>query len=160
PAAFHAGIDDVLLAGLLGAVCEWRRRRERPAGGLNVELEGHGRIPAADDLDLSRTVGWFTAQHPVRLDVGTLDFADVLAGGPEAGRLLGGVKDQLRAVPGDGLGYGLLRRLNPDTAPILADLPGPQLGFNYLGRFPATGGAAAADWQPAPEGGLSGGSDE
>ena len=50
------------------------------------------------------------------------------------------IKEQLRAVPGKGLGYGLLRYLNGETAAQLAGVPAPQLGFNYLGRF-AAGGA-------------------
>ena len=58
-------------------------------------------------------------------------------GQPAAGALVKAVKEQLRAVPGDGLGYGLLRYLNPDTGPALAARPGAQIGFNYLGRFTA-----------------------
>ncbi|MGB8939463.1 MAG: non-ribosomal peptide synthetase, partial [Streptomyces sp.] len=61
----------------------------------------------------------------------------VASGGPAAGVLLKAVKEQARAIPGDGLGFGLLRHLNPDTAPLLAALPRPQIGFNYLGRFTA-----------------------
>src|SRR5215213_2719522 len=57
------------------------------------------------------------------------------------------IKEQLRAVPGKGLGYGLLRYLNKETAMELAGAAAPQLGFNYLGRFAA--GADGADWAPA-----------
>ena len=94
-------------------------------------------------------MGWFTSLYPVRLDVGRLDLADALSGGASLGRAVKTVKEQLRAVPGKGLGYGLLRYLNADTAAALAGGPAPQLGFNYLGRF--GGGAAdgdAADWTP------------
>ncbi|TFE23359.1 non-ribosomal peptide synthetase, partial [Frankia sp. B2] len=59
----------------------------------------------------------------------------------------------LRAVPGDGLGYGLLRYLNPDTRPVLAALPTPQIGFNYMGRFTASDAEAPADWRQASLGG-------
>ncbi|MGP4092851.1 condensation domain-containing protein, partial [Streptomyces sp. KR55] len=76
PAAFHAGVDDVLLSGLAAAVAEWRG-----AGGFLVDVEGHGRVPLAAEMDLSRTVGWFTSVHPVRLDAGAVDLADVRAGG-------------------------------------------------------------------------------
>ncbi|WP_345025594.1 condensation domain-containing protein, partial [Actinomadura keratinilytica] len=154
PAAFHAGVDDVLLAGLAAAVTDWRRH----GGGVLIDVEGHGRT--SDTLDLSRTVGWFTGVHPVRLDPGTLDLTDVRTGGPDAGRLLKRIKEQLRAVPSDGLGYGLLRHLNPDTAAELAALPAPQIGFNYLGRF--SGGTAddlGGSWQPVGRGGLVGGAD-
>nr|WP_281181153.1 amino acid adenylation domain-containing protein [Streptomyces varsoviensis] len=139
PVAFHAGIDDVLLAGLAVAVGEWRGRQAE--GGFLVDVEGHGRTSEAD---LSRTVGWFTGIRPVRLDAGQVDTAELRAGGAVAGRVLKRVKEQIRAVPGDGRGYGMLRHLNPETAPVLADLPSAQIGFNYLGRIAGREG----DWQP------------
>ncbi|MEU6041875.1 amino acid adenylation domain-containing protein, partial [Actinomadura sp. NPDC047616] len=151
PAAFHAGIDDVLLAALTGAVTAWRPETR---AGILVDVEGHGRVPLTNGMDLSRTVGWFTSLHPVRLDAGDLD---VTPGRQDAGRLVKRVKEQLRAVPSDGLGYGLLRHLNPDTAAELAGLPVPQIGFNYLGRFAA--GEPGRHWQPTGAGGLSGGAD-
>jgi nonribosomal peptide synthetase CepB len=146
PAAFHAGMSDALLAGLAAAVGEWRG-----PGPVVVEAEGHGREPLDAGADLSRTVGWFTSVYPVRLDAGGVDLAGVRAGGAAAGELLKQVKEQVRRVPGDGLGYGLLRYLNPDTGPALARLPGPQIGFNYMGRF--TGGSVAGDWEQAGLGG-------
>ncbi|MFJ2833710.1 condensation domain-containing protein, partial [Streptomyces sp. NPDC087263] len=156
PAAFHAGIDDVLLTALASAVAEWRRHRgQNGDGGVLVDLEGHGR--KADGVDLVRTVGWFTSSKPVRLDPTTLDFAGLRSGGPAAGRVVKEIKEQLRAVPGDGLGYGLLRHLNPETAPALAALPTAQIGFNYLGRFPAATPDRAAAWSAPPEGGFGGG---
>ncbi|MEO3749883.1 amino acid adenylation domain-containing protein [Streptomyces sp. B6B3] len=158
PAAFHAGVDDVLLAGLAAAVAEWRGRDA--AGGLVVDVERHGRVPLAEGMDLSRTVGWFTAMHPVRLDAGGIDPAEVRAGGPAAGRVLMDVKEQVRAVPGDGLGHGLLRHLNPTTQPTLATLPTPPIGFNYLGRLDVDApgrGAAGRDWSVTDEGTPGGG---
>ncbi|HEX6640777.1 MAG TPA: condensation domain-containing protein, partial [Thermoanaerobaculia bacterium] len=113
PAAFHARINDVLLAALAVAI-------DRP---ILVDVEGHGR--ESDRFDLSRTVGWFTSMFPVRIDA---------AGAPIA-QALKRVKEQLRAVPEHGLGYGLLRYLNDDTAPRLAQRAQPQIAFNYLGRF-------------------------
>ena len=98
------------------------------------------RVPG--DIDLTRTVGWFTSLYPVRLDPGPLDLEEALSAGAPLGRALKTIKEQLRAVPGKGLGYGLLRYLNAETAAKLAGLPAPQLGFNYLGRF-AGGGADA-----------------
>ncbi|MFF4764762.1 condensation domain-containing protein, partial [Streptomyces sp. NPDC001292] len=168
PAAFDAGIDDVLLAGLVAAVGEWRRRQGRNlAGGVLIEVESHGRTPLTDDMDLTRTVGWFTGSYPVRLEPGTTEYARIRSGGPAAGRLLRRVREQLRAVPGDGLGFGLLRHLNPKTAEALAALPAPQIGFNYLGRFtagPATSATSAAPaaggaWQPVGDTVLGGTAD-
>jgi nonribosomal peptide synthetase CepB len=179
PAAFHAGVDDVLLAGLVTAVGDWRRARGHGIdGGVLVTIEGHGREPLAADMDLTRTVGWFTNVYPVRLDPGAVDVAEVRAGGADAGRLVKRVKEQLRSVPGDGLGYGLLRYLNPATSAALAAMPASQIGFNYMGRFtardggipsagspglPATAGTAEAAsvlWQPAGENALGGAVDE
>ncbi|GAA2658993.1 hypothetical protein GCM10010400_16250 [Streptomyces aculeolatus] len=153
PAVFHCGVHEVLLATLAAAVAHWR-----PAArdGVLVDVEGHGREPAGD-LDLSRTVGWFTSVHPLRLDVHGIDPDDVRAGGPAAGRLLKAVKEQAQAVPGDGLGHGLLLHLNPATAEAMAALPQPEIGFNYLGRFPAaaTSGPVQA-WQPTGETAVGG----
>ncbi|MCQ6244829.1 non-ribosomal peptide synthetase [Streptomyces malaysiensis] len=159
PAAFHGGVNDVLLTGLALAVADWRCRGGHPdATDLLVDLEGHGREDIVEGADLSRTVGWFTSLHPVRLEPGVEDWADLWGGGSEAGRALKRVKEQLRALPDSGIGYGLLRHLNPDTAGELSALPAPQIGFNYLGRL-ATG--ADADWAVAPEAdGLGGGADD
>ncbi|HKS44072.1 MAG TPA: amino acid adenylation domain-containing protein, partial [Amycolatopsis sp.] len=162
PADFDAAIDDVLLAGLIAAVGEWRRRRGRGlAGGVVVDIEGHGREPLSDDMDLTRTVGWFTSSYPVRLDPGAVAYARVRSGGPAAGDLLRRVAERLRSVPGDGLGYGLLRELNPDTRQAMAALPAAQIGFNYLGRFSATTKPAGTKggWRPVGDTGLGGSAD-
>ncbi|WP_062209689.1 non-ribosomal peptide synthetase [Streptomyces sp. NBRC 109706] len=136
PSAFRAGPNDVLLTGLALAVARWRERRGTAADRLLVTVEGHGRAEAVDGVDLSRTVGWFTSMHPVRLDLGGLDLAAARGGGRAAGDALKRVKEQLRAAPDHGLGYGLLRHLNPETGAALADLAEPEIAFNYLGRFP------------------------
>ncbi|MFI9288333.1 amino acid adenylation domain-containing protein [Streptomyces werraensis] len=132
PTAFRGTGTDVLLAALALAMRRWRGA---DASTL-VRLEGHGReedvVPGAD---LSRTVGWFTSMYPARVDVRDVDLDDVLAGGVAAGRAVALVKEQLRAVPGKGVGYGLLRWLNEETGEQLADCPAPQIGFNYLGRI-------------------------
>ncbi|UBU14936.1 non-ribosomal peptide synthetase [Nonomuraea gerenzanensis] len=148
PVAFHCGVHEVLLAGLAGAVARWHGD-----DGVLVDVEGHGRHPA-EGMDLSRTVGWFTSMHPVRLDVAGIELAAVPAGGRAAGQLLKAVKEQSRAAPGDGLGYGLLRHLNPETGPVLAALPSPQIGFNYMGRFVTVDQGGARPWQPV--GGIGG----
>ncbi|KUM73486.1 non-ribosomal peptide synthetase [Streptomyces curacoi] len=152
PAAYHAAVPDVLLTALALAAAAWRERRSEPTGrSLLVGLEGHGRAEdIAEGVDLSATVGWFTTFHPVGIDSGPLDLDEALSGGPAAGTALKRIKEQLRAVPDHGLGYGLLRHLNPDTAPALEKLPQPQLLFNYLGRFTASD-AAGEPWELAPE---------
>ncbi|MFJ3793115.1 amino acid adenylation domain-containing protein [Kitasatospora sp. NPDC090091] len=152
PGAFHTGIQDVLLAAFGIALEEWRRRRGGPApgtpdGGVLVDVEGHGRHEElTDGVDLSRTVGWFTGVQPVRLAPGPLTWAQVAESGTGLAAAVVRVREQLAALPGDGLGYGLLRHLNPETAPALAGLPVPQVAFNYLGRFTDTG--PAGPWAP------------
>ncbi|MEU4213654.1 condensation domain-containing protein, partial [Streptomyces sp. NPDC026206] len=136
PAAFNAGVEDVLLTGLALAVARWRRQRGLgDDSAVLLGLEGHGREEIGEDLDLSRTVGWFTSAYPVAVDPGKLPPAAALKA----------VKEQLRAIPDKGIGYGLLRHLNPATAPEFADHPEPQIGFNYLGRMGAAEAADAAE---------------
>ncbi len=160
PAAFHAGVNDVLLTALALAVTDWRRRRGTDTPPVLLALEGHGREEQIHpDVRLSRTLGWFTSVFPVRLDLGPIDLADALTGGPDAGTALKRVKEQLNAVPDHGLGFGLLRYLNPETAAALAALPSAQISFNYLGRF-AVATNQDAPWTPVPGAGvLAGGYD-
>ena len=123
PRAYRTRIDDVLLAALAQAVTEWSRQPS-----LLVDREGHGREEVFDGVDLSRTVGWFTVQYPVLLEVGEL-------GSP--GALLKGVKEQLRRIPHRGLGYGALRYLgrSPEIVSTLAELPDAEVSFNYFGQL-------------------------
>jgi non-ribosomal peptide synthase protein (TIGR01720 family) len=139
------------------AVADWCRRRGRGGStAVLLDLEGHGREEEFEDVELSRTVGWFTSLFPVRLDPGAIDLDDAMAGGAVLGRALKTIKEQLRALPDHGLGYGLLRYLNPQTAAQLGSLARPQIAFNYLGRFGAAGGV---EWAAAAEAPLGGGVD-
>ncbi|WP_455551124.1 non-ribosomal peptide synthase/polyketide synthase [Amycolatopsis azurea] len=113
PEVYRTQVNDVLLTALGRVLRDW-------TGQVPViDLEGHGREDLFDDVDLSRTVGWFTSMFPVALDVPD-----------DWGAALKSVKEQLRAVPRRGIGYGALRYLT-GTAPDID----PQVGFNYLGRF-------------------------
>ncbi|CAM5535383.1 Non-ribosomal peptide synthase OS=Streptomyces alboniger OX=132473 GN=CP975_00270 PE=4 SV=1 [Streptomyces alboniger] len=136
PAAFHGGVNDGLLAALALAVAKWRRARGVEESSTLIKLEGHGReqevVPGAD---LSSTVGWFTSMFPVRLDTAGFDLDEAFAGGAAAGGVVKAVKEQLLAIPDKGLGFGLLRYLNEETAAELAGHSTGQIGFNYLGRF-------------------------
>src|SRR6202008_1931656 len=119
--------------------------------GWLVALEGHGREEhLVAGAELSRTVGWFTSEYPVRLDLGDIDVEMALAGRPAARDAIKGVKGRLRAVPDGGVAYGLLRHLNRETAATLTAFPAPLIGFNYLGRF-AAGDAGDAPWEPTGE---------
>ncbi len=123
PASGRARVDEALIAPLVQTLVEWSGESK-----WLLDLEGHGREPLFEDVDLSCTVGWFTTLFPVLLDMGS-------AQRPET--RLERVVAQLRAVPGRGLGYGLLRYLreDPQLAPRLAGLPQAQVNFNYLGQF-------------------------
>jgi non-ribosomal peptide synthase protein (TIGR01720 family) len=154
PALFHGQVNDVLLTGLALAVADWRRRHGYGGGAaVLVDLEGHGREERAG-LDLSRTVGWFTSLYPVRLDPGEIDQAEAWAGGAALGAAVKRIKEELRRVPENGLGYGMLRYLNAETGDALRQLPEPQIGFNYLGRFAAGEGGR---WRIAAEAAALGG---
>ncbi|MEV0230716.1 non-ribosomal peptide synthase/polyketide synthase [Nonomuraea sp. NPDC050786] len=139
PAVFHASVNDVLLTGLAIAVA-----RRANLGGLLVDVEAHGREELADGLDLSRTVGWFTSMYPVSLDAGPVSDQDLAEGGPAVGAAVKRIKESLREIPDNGVGYGLWRYLGgePRVSPV------PQIGFNYLGRF--AGGDGTGHWTPAP----------
>ncbi|MFD7409659.1 amino acid adenylation domain-containing protein, partial [Streptomyces sp. NPDC059866] len=158
PTTLHSTTDEVLLTGLAVALAAWRNDPRHTA--TLIDLEGHGRQDAFPGADTARTVGWFTSMAPVRLDPGTVPAADLRTGGPAVGRALQQVKEQLRAVPDKGFAYGLLRHLNPETAPALAQLACPQVAFNYLGRFTVPGAdTTTADWQQVPGNPLLGGLD-
>ncbi len=76
PAAFHAGVHDILLIAFGLACAEFSGTGGAPIG---IDVEGHGRDEElAAGVDLSRTVGWFTTMYPVALAVG---WAGLGAGG-------------------------------------------------------------------------------
>ena len=127
PKAYNTQINDVLLTALSQALGEWAQ-----TSSLLFNLEGHGREDLFDDLDLSRTVGWFTTIFPVRLD---------LPSDPSApGVILQSIKEQLRSIPHRGIGYGLLRYIqeNEEITTKLQFLAQPEISFNYLGQFDQT----------------------
>ncbi|OHU21387.1 non-ribosomal peptide synthetase [Mycobacteroides franklinii] len=156
PAAFHAGVHEILLIAFALA---WAQHLGTGGAPIAIDVEGHGRQEeltgrdgAADrSVDLSRTVGWFTTKYPVSLAVGGLRWTQVVAGDAALGAVIKEAKEQLRALP-DGLTYGLLRYLNPDV-----DLPesDPAIGFNYLGRLGAPAAYASGDVWRFSQDGLS-----
>jgi len=121
PAAYRTQINDVLLTALAQAFERWTGNNS-----LLLDLEGHGREDIFEGVDLSRTIGWFTAVFPVLLN---LDKPSDL------GAALKSVKEQLRAVPNRGLGCGVLGYLNREIAENLHKLPRAEVNFNYLGQF-------------------------
>ncbi|MEV0684906.1 amino acid adenylation domain-containing protein [Nocardia sp. NPDC050378] len=150
PAGFHGSANDPLLAALALATAQWRARRGDTAGAELISLEGHGREEqAVPGADLSATVGWFTTRFPVRLDMSGVDLDDAFTGGPAAGAAIKQVKEQLRAVPDNGIGYGMLRYLDPVGSAELGTASEPQISFNYLGRVGV--GDHSGAWTPTTE---------
>ncbi|SKO28751.1 Probable non-ribosomal peptide synthetase [Mycobacteroides abscessus subsp. abscessus] len=144
PAAFHAGVQDILLIAFGLA---WNEFLGVSGAPIAFDIEGHGRQEEIGEavhrrIDLSRTTGWFTTKYPASLAVGELSWAQVSAGEAALGPVIKTAKEQLRALP-DGLTYGLLRYLNPGV-----DLTGPEptIGFNYLGRLGAGAGDLSEDF--------------
>ncbi|WP_370589185.1 amino acid adenylation domain-containing protein [Thermoactinomyces sp. CICC 24226] len=119
--AYHTEINDLLLTALVLAVRKWTGQ-ERVA----VNLEGHGREEIVQDVDLSRTIGWFTTAFPVVFDLDTDHEGDAIKQ----------VKEQLRKIPNKGIGYGILKYL---TSPVKKEGMTwnlkPEISFNYLGQF-------------------------
>ena len=122
PGVYHTQINDVLMTALARVIAEW-------SGGeqVMIDLEGHGREELIPGADVSRTAGWFATIHPVTLAAGKRW---------EPGSALKSIKEQLRAVPNNGFGYGILRCIGPDeqVRRELAAMPGSELLFNYLGQ--------------------------
>jgi amino acid adenylation domain-containing protein/non-ribosomal peptide synthase protein (TIGR01720 family) len=139
PSIYHTQINDALLTALAQAFADWTG-----STALRVDLEGHGREPLFDDVDLSRTVGWFTTQYPVIIDPGSP---------ADCGEALLTVKEQLRQIPGRGIGYGLLRYLRGDAEVerLLSEAPEAEVGFNYLGQFEAGAAEGEAAFAAADE---------
>jgi amino acid adenylation domain-containing protein/non-ribosomal peptide synthase protein (TIGR01720 family) len=126
PTAYRTQINDVLLAALAYALSRWTG-----SSRVAVDLEGHGREDVLD-VDLSRTVGWFTTVFPVELELPEGTWRDRVKA----------VRRQLRAVPGNGFGYGALRQHG-----MVPDGGRPPVSFNYLGQF-GSGGSSGGTAEP------------
>jgi len=121
--AYHTQINDILLTALVQVLATWSE-----SNSVIIDLEGHGREEILPDVDLSRTVGWFTTIFPVHLELKAIENL------PDA---IESVKEQLRAIPNRGIGYGVLRYLSGDASITsqLSSLPQAEVSFNYLGQF-------------------------
>jgi len=123
PARCGAQIQEVLLTSLVKALGAWTGRRT-----LLVDLEGHGRESPLEEVDISRTVGWFTTVFPAVLDLG--------AEGRPMDELRS-IQRRLREIPHRGIGYGALRFLSADenVRRAIRALPAAEVNFNYLGQM-------------------------
>ncbi|MCP4687522.1 MAG: non-ribosomal peptide synthetase, partial [Desulfobacterales bacterium] len=119
--AYHTEINDILMTALGRALKGWLGRDR-----TLVLLEGHGREPLERELDLGRTVGWFTSLHPFLLEIP----------GDDIGRQIKHVKESIRRIPHKGVGYGILKYATPaDRRDGFRFTREPRLTFNYLGQF-------------------------
>ncbi|MGH8365913.1 MAG: condensation domain-containing protein, partial [Pseudomonas sp.] len=133
PSAYRTQVNDLLLTALARVLCRWSGHES-----ALIQLEGHGREPLFDEIDLTRSVGWFTSAYPLRLTPLHIEEA---AG---QGASIKAIKEQLRGVPHKGLGYGVLRYLADDLCrQTMAALPSASITFNYLGQFDQSFGADA-----------------
>jgi amino acid adenylation domain-containing protein/non-ribosomal peptide synthase protein (TIGR01720 family) len=123
PKAYHTQINDILLTALMQVLATWSG-----SNSVLIDLEGHGREEILPDVDLSRTVGWFTTMFPVLLELKATE---------NLGEAIESIKEQLRAIPNRGIGYGVLRYLSGDASITsqLSSLPQAEVSFNYLGQF-------------------------
>ena len=120
PTAYRTQVNDLLLTALARVIGRWTGHVD-----TLIQLEGHGREDLFHDVDLTRTVGWFTSLFPVRLRP-----AEPLA------EAIKQIKEQLRAIPHKGIGFGALRYFGDEaTKACLTGLPMPRITFNYLGQF-------------------------
>ncbi|HSR69915.1 MAG TPA: amino acid adenylation domain-containing protein [Acidobacteriota bacterium] len=133
-----AEINALLLTALYQALRPWIS-----GSTLLVAMEGHGREEILEQVDLVRTVGWFTSIFPLRID---------LSGCGDLTRELEEMQSLLAEVPNRGIGYGILRYLHPDAQvrDRLRSFPTPQVSFNYLGQFDQSFSSSAL-FRPAPE---------
>jgi len=123
--AYRTEINDLLLTALARVIARWTAERN-----VLIEMEGHGREEIAENIDISRTVGWFTTIYPVLLNADPND---------EISYSIKAVKEQLRGIPHRGLHYGLLKYLSEDLKirTALAKVKQAPILFNYLGQFDA-----------------------
>jgi amino acid adenylation domain-containing protein/non-ribosomal peptide synthase protein (TIGR01720 family) len=137
--AYRTEMNDILLTALGLAVQEWTGYER-----VLVNLEGHGREDVVGNVNISRTVGWFTTQFPVMLDMRySVDPAYQIKQ----------VKEDLRHIPNKGIGYGLLRYLTDDeNIKGLSFSSVPEISFNYLGQFAETAGAGLFKRSPLSTG--------
>jgi len=121
---FRTEINDILLTALAMGINK-TFGQDRAA----IALEGHGREEILEEIDISRTVGWFTSVYPVLMDIA---YAHDLA------RQIKEIKETLRQIPNKGIGHGILKYLTrPENKKEIQFKLEPQISFNYLGQFDA-----------------------
>jgi len=137
--AYNTDVKDILLAALGISIKKWSK-----IDRVLIDLEGHGREEIFDDIDIKRTVGWFTSMYPVILDM--KDAEDLSA-------YIINTKESLRKIPNKGVGYGILKYLSSheNKSGLQFGLK-PEICFNYLGEIGQETGASEFGLSNAPIG--------
>ncbi len=120
--AYNTEINDILLTALGLSITEWTGNQK-----VVINLEAHGRESIIEGVNISRTVGWFTTQYPVVLDMSRSE---------DLSYTIKCIKETLRRIPNKGIGYGILRYLIPEEKKqgFVCGIE-PEISFNYLGQF-------------------------
>ncbi len=128
--AYGTDMNDMLLSSLALTLTNWASQNE-----IVIGIEGHGREDISKEIDVSNTVGWFTNLFPVALSVTpNISHSD----------LIKSTKEELRRIPGKGMGYAALRYLHPSTE-IREKMAAARwdILFNYLGQFDSLTGTSS-----------------
>ncbi|MEH2238171.1 amino acid adenylation domain-containing protein, partial [Nostoc sp.] len=138
--AYNTQINDILLSALAKVLAEWTGNSTSL-----IDLEGHGREDLFEDVDLSRTVGWFTSLFPVLLKIPEIK---------QPAEVIKSIKEQLRAIPKKGIGYGILKYLCEDATiqEQIQKIPNPEISFIYLGQFDQVQAESAGFFVPGSMG--------
>ncbi len=107
----NAGVDRMLLARFFEQCAQ-----ARPDEVVQIDVESHGRLSLSPDVDISRTVGWFTSTFPVAFERGQI----------ASGEWVGALHDRLNRLPNLGHAHALIDGL-PDVA-------ASRYCFNFLGQ--------------------------
>ncbi|CQR58132.1 non-ribosomal peptide synthetase [Paenibacillus riograndensis] len=120
--AYQTETLDLLLAALGAAIKGWAN-----VDRVRINMEGHGREALIQDLDITRTVGWFTSTYPLVLE---------LANSHELPLHIMTTKETIRQTPNKGMGYQVLKYLtSPELRAAVDFNVMPEISFNYLGQF-------------------------
>lgn len=120
--AYNTEITEILLTALGLTIKDWLNNDT-----VLISLEGHGREDILKNINISRTVGWFTAIYPVILNMSKSE---------DLSYLIQTVKEDLRHIPNNGTGYGILKYITKKKEDSIKKLElEPEIGFNYLGQF-------------------------
>ncbi|WP_299079938.1 condensation domain-containing protein [uncultured Paraglaciecola sp.] len=118
PKTHKIEVRDSLICALICALNEWAESQS-----IVIDMEGHGREQLFEDVDISRTVGWFTSVFPVLFElVPSANIAEQLAN----------IQQTIKDIPNKGIGHGIIKEYIAD--PKIKQQPHAEICFNYLGQ--------------------------